>query len=469
MRNRQLFLGNGSQNSPRSLQPVEAWLALLMLILGTAIVLLTGFGTILNLAFPAGALAVGAFLYWRYPLLYNSFIWWMWLLTPLIRRLADYQSRSFTDPSPILLTPYLVTFLCGITVLRSLPKIHRQGGLPFIFAIVSLLYGFLVGLIYREPIAVGIALLDWLPPVLYGFYVFVNWQDYPHYRQNIQRVCTWSVLLLGIYGIIQYLVLPEWDKFWLINAPISSIGNPEPMQFRPWSTLNSSEPFAAFMAAALLLLFSHQNPLSFSATVVGYLIFLLAAVRSAWGGWLAGFLTLITALKPIFQIRLILTILVIVLMVTPLVGMEQFSAPITERLETFSNLEADRSASVRQANYQKLIAPALQSFFGQGLGGPKHDSTILAMLFDLGWLGSLFYLGGLLLLLMTCFQGVEVRFDPFLATARAAIISVLVRIPLNSSLLGISGLLLWGLIGISLGAQKYYRYQPYSKVTHQHE
>lgn len=206
-------------------RPTLAWLVLLGFVFLSALFILAGVGKILNLVFPAGSLAVGVFLYFRYPFLYLSFMWWMWFLTPLVRRLADYKS-SFTDPSPLLLAPYLVTAVTLVNVWQYLPTIYRRGGLAFILSFMGVFYGFFVGLIYRSPVQVGIALLEWLAPVLISFHFFVNWQDYPHYRKIIQRTFLWAVLVLGAYGIFQYLVAPEWDRLWLINADINSAGRP---------------------------------------------------------------------------------------------------------------------------------------------------------------------------------------------------------------------------------------------------
>ncbi len=444
-------------------QPASAWMAILMLSFLTGVLILVGGGKILNFAFPIGAVFVGLLLYLRYPILYVGFTWWMWFLSPLIRRLADYQN-SFTDPSPILLTPYLVTLITMIAFWQNLPKSLHQGGLPFVLSAVSLFYAFIVGLIYRIPINAAIALLDWLTPVIFGFYLFLNWRNYPQYRQNIQRVFAWAILLMGIYGIFQYLILPEWDRFWLMNAGINSIGKPIPMEFRIWSTLNSGEPFAGFMAAGLLLLFNSRELIGFPAAIFGYIAFLLAMIRSAWGGWLLGLITLVTSLKPQLQMRLIITLMVMVLLILPLVTTEPFSTVILQRFTSFSNLENDHSANVRKEIYGKLFDSAITSWFGKGLGGEGFDSNILSLLLDLGWLGTLFYLAGLLMLVFICIQSCEISSDPFIIGTRAGIISVLVRIPLNYSLLEISGLVLWAFLGITLAAKKYYHYQKNSRI-----
>jgi hypothetical protein len=440
-----------------ALQPVGAWTAILALIAFTCLLLLAGSGKILNLAFPVGSLAVSIFLYSRAPILYVGFIWWICLLSPLVRRLADYRA-SFTDPSPILLTPYLVILVTLVTLRQHLPKAYRHGGLPFLMAFAGICYALLTGLILNPPVKVLIATLEWLAPVLFGFHLFTNWHRYPAYRQNFQRTLTWGVLVMGVYGIIQYLIAPEWDRTWLINTNITAMGKPEPLGLRVWSTLNSPEPFAAIMAGCLLLLFTSESKLRVPISIVGYLSFLLSVVRSGWLGWLAGLLSLIFSLKAQLQLRLIITIIVIAVGLIPLTIVEPFGQLIRSRLETFSSIENDQSAIERQADFNTLSNSALTSFIGQGISGQRLDSAIFSMLLELGWIGTLCYAGGIALLTFKLFQSNSSGFDPFIASAKAIVISALVRLPINVPMLGSSGLLLWGFLGIGLAGIKYHHH-----------
>jgi hypothetical protein len=98
----------------------------------------------------------------------------------------------------------------------------------------------LVGLINNPPLAVARAFLEWLTPILFGFHLFIHWRHYPSYRQNIQRIFLWGVLVMGVYGVLQYLVAPEWDRFWLIN--VKAFGSAEPLAIRVFSTVNSPGP-----------------------------------------------------------------------------------------------------------------------------------------------------------------------------------------------------------------------------------
>ncbi|MEE3716390.1 hypothetical protein V2H45_06510 [Tumidithrix elongata RA019] len=127
-------------------KPTLPWTVILVFIVFTALAAIGGAGKILTVTFPVIALAVGIYLYFRAPILYNGFTWWIWFLTPFVRRVADFRS-SYTEPSPMLLAPFLVTAISLIAVCQNLPNARRLGGLPFVMAMAGTLYGYLVGLI----------------------------------------------------------------------------------------------------------------------------------------------------------------------------------------------------------------------------------------------------------------------------------------------------------------------------------
>jgi len=264
---------------------------------------------------------------------------------------------------------------------------------------------------------------------------------------------------MGVYGVVQYLIAPEWDRFWLISIELTSMGTPEPRGIRVWSTLNSPEPFAGIMAGGLLLLFNSQSVVSLPAAIAGYLSFLLCGVRSGWLGWGAGLLSLVTSLKPKFQMRLVIAVLIMSLCVVPLVTIEPFSGSIVSRLETFSNVQDDVSANERRELYRVTLNSALTNVVGGGISGAKIDSALLLMLMELGWIGMLAYSSGILLLVFKLSAQLTPGFDPFMSTARAIVFTSLVRFPLNVPMLGVSGLLFWTFLAIGLAGGKYHQYQ----------
>lgn len=446
-----------------SLQPAQAWTAILGLVLFTALCILANAGGILRLIFPAASFIVGVFLYLRYPILYIGFTWWIWFLTPWVRRLVDLKS-GWVDPSPILLAPPLVTLIAFASFLRYLPQSYYQGGLPFILSFLGVGYAFLIGLIKATPTAAMLACLNWLTPIAFGFHLFINWRNYPQISQNIQRTFLWGVLVTGSYGVWQYLVAPEWDKFWIVNTGAVAFGTPEPLGIRVFSTMNSPQPFAVVMMAGLLLLFNGKGTLRFAGAGAGYLSLLLSSARAVWLGWLVAVFILTSSLKAKLQMRLVVTLLAIVILVFPLANIEPFSSVIAPRIESFTNADDDVSYNERSERYDTYLGIAMSQSIGNGLGGntalgPNIDSGILDIFYSFGWLGALPYLGGIILLIFSLLQSPEVRFDPFMSAARAISIGVFAQIGFNGATAGVFGVVLWAFLGLAVGAHRYYSQQ----------
>ncbi|MEG4352950.1 O-antigen ligase domain-containing protein [Microcoleus sp. LAD1_D3] len=443
-----------------TLQPQAAWMAILGLLLITALCLAAGLGKVLNIIFPAGSLAVGLFLYLRYPILYVGFTWWVFFLTPFIRRVSDFRS-GFTDPSPMLLAPLLVATIAIVTFYRNLPKAHQQGGLPFILSAIGVFYGFLVGLINGLPVPAIVSLMTWVSPILFGFHLFVNWRDYPSYRENIQRTFLWGVLVTASYGVYQYLVAPEWDCFWLIQTKLyTSMGNPEPLGLRVWSTMNAPLQFGLVMLAGNILLFIGQGNLRIPGLAVGILSVLLTSVRTVWGGLIIALITLLASLKGSFQIRLIAFILMIALCLVPLSTVEPFSQVIQSRVTSLSNVKDDQSAKDRADLYGRTLNLALSEVIGKGNGTLQPiDSGIIELLLTLGWMGAIPYIGGLLLIFYSLFQSSKSKSDPFASASRAIVVGFLPMLAGSNVIVGISGMVFWGFLGIGMAANKHYQHQ----------
>ena len=352
MQERQInFKSSNAKGWPINLQPVPAWTAILSLIMIILIGLLVRAAAIVFLVYYLGSVALGIFLYQRYPVLYIGFTWWLWFVGPFVKRLIDYQSNSIM-PGAWHLIPALVTSISFITLVRHFPRNYKQGGLPFILGSGAVFYGALTELIQQDISLKNITVfLSWLAPVLFGFHLFVSWRNYPNYRRNIQSVFLWGALVMGTYGIWQFFMHPPWDIFWVMErCPC--------FQDRLWSTMTTPFTFGVFMSGSLILLLINQTSMKLPTTIFGYISFLLTLSRSAWLSWILSLLIMFPSLKAPFQRRLIITIMVISLSCLPLVSLEPFSEIIGSRIATFSNLESDDSYQGRVHNYQNNIKRA---------------------------------------------------------------------------------------------------------------
>jgi len=428
---------------------------------------------LLEIIYLLAALASGVWLYWRYPALYIGFVWWLWFLTPEVRRLIDYQ-QGWNPQSLVMLTPYLVTGLTLLTLARHLPKLQFYRLFPFTLILLGLLYGYVIGVYRGVWQASTYDLLSWLVPVVFAFHIAMYWRDYPHFRQVIRRTFVWGTLVMGLYGVLQFFNPPVWDQYWMDSAGMASIGKPEPFEVRVFSTANSPGPFAIIMMAGLLLLSSSGGRLlRWPAAAAGFVSFLLSLVRAAWGGLLVGLIFI--AAQRGFSLRLLASLLVTGLIALPLLTVGPVSEVIDERLQTVTNLEEDSSANDRQEFYSGFAETAFFNPVGLGLGTTglatklsnptgeqsgefgTFDSGVMNIPFVLGWLGSVLYVGGLASLLFYALRRGGSRSDLFAAASRGIVVAVLVQLIFVNTLTGVTGMVFWSFLGLSLAARSYQR------------
>lgn len=462
-------------DQPSAVNTKRAWLIIGIWSTFLALCLLIRGGRLLVPIFPLGSVAVGLFLYFRTPALYVGYTWWLYFVGSLVRRIIDQQS-GFISPGRWGTTALLVASISLITLIKYLPKTYRTTGIPFILSLLGVTYGCLIGVITgRLDLQFMIGALGWVIPIVFSFHLFVNWRDYPQYRQVIQRSFVWGASVMGGYGIFQYCIVPEWDRFYLNQLSATSFGNPFPFEVRVFSTQSSPQDFGAIMMASLIMLLTSKGVVLFPASGAGYVAFLLSAARSAWLGWVAALLTFLPALKLKFQLRLILTILLMVMMVVPLATMEPFATPIQQRFESFSGGDSDVSLQDRTQGYQDLLDFALTEYVGGGIGGRLSrplpatgiggaDSGILPLLFSLGWFGTVPYLAGIFLMLYQLWTTKESSQDPFSSASRAIVVGSLAQVGLNNIFAGDMAMVLWGFLGIGMAASQYYSHQKRNRM-----
>jgi hypothetical protein len=274
-----------------------------------------------------------------------------------------------------------------------------------------------------------------------------------------ERVFVWGALIVGVYGIVQFYVVPGWDAFWMENAPMGSIGAPEPFEVRVFSTLNSPGPLAVFLAAAVLFLTDSRHRLRLVAQIAGYVCLGLSMVRSAWLGCALGLLVILAVGRARAKTTALLAIGVVV------VGVLQISGPvqmaIADRIDESREGRQDDSFLARKALYDDMVPTLFTNVVGQGLGAsgvasrlsPKGgglenvDSGVIEFAYSLGLPGALLTFGALAL------GGLELtraglRRDVVSAGLVAASASILAQMPGGNTLTGIGGVtffLLWAL------------------------
>ncbi|MBD2260577.1 O-antigen ligase domain-containing protein [Pseudanabaena sp. FACHB-2040] len=423
-------------------------------------------GSVLAPIFMAGSVAVGLFLYFRAPVLYVSFTWWMIFLGSLIRKIIDYHS-GFVTFGRWGLPALLVASISIITLCRELPRVHRQGGLPFILSLLGLAYAFLIGITYgRLDLRYILTLLEWLAPLAFGFHLFMQWRAYPEYRRSISNTFVWGTAVMGAYGLYQYWMVPAWDAFYLRYLEVSSFGQATRFGLRVWGTSTSPQEFAAILLAGGIVVFSGKGLSQIVSAGAGYLGFLLTMARAGWLGWCVSFLMFLPSISLRLQIRLLISIIAISLVVTPFASSGPLGDAVNQRIESFSNGQDDTSLEARREGYNDLMDEALSQVVGQGFGaGIQSDSiggsdtAILPLLFSFGWIGSLPFLSGIVLMLLKIFQANQLRFDAFGSASRAIALGIFSQIAFNQIFSNVFAFTLWGFLGISMAAANYYQFR----------
>lgn len=457
-----------------SLNSKPAWRAIFGLI-AAILVLLLLMPRLAILVFPFGSLAVGIYLYRYYPALYIGFTLWMWFVGPFVRRLIDYRCRYVTN-WPFSLAPILVTSITIATLIRYLPRDYKRDGFPFLLVIGSIFYSFFIGLA-RQPVGdidkEIIVLMSWLCPILFGYHLYINWKSYPDYSKVIQSAFLWGVLVMGAYGVIQFLTQPAWDVFFFQNNDVGWMGEMEGsrLRIRVWSTMRGSIEFAVNLMPGLILLLISKSKLRFPAAVFGFLAFLLSLARTAWYSWVVGMMLFVISLKERQQIKTFIVIATIVIFAVPLTTVKPFSEVISSRFDSIVNLESNGSYQTRVAQFNESIDASLFEVVGWGLLAPgqsppsaidgsnpfnfsTNDNGYLVALVSLGWFGTLGYLGGLALLFFRLFQ--TNCPDIFVTAARSIAFGSLTRLMTNNITIGDYAMPIWIFLGIAIAGRKYY-------------
>lgn len=412
---------------------------------------------LLSLSYMGVSTVVAAWLYISSPTLYLGFVWWLWFLSPFVRRIIDYHLGFYTPPSAAfsMLAPYAATLVILIDLPRFGRVLSRRIGVPILICFAAILYGYLVGMTKVAPFRATTVMLDWICPLLMAFFVLVRWRQYPALRSVFRTTFMWGVAILGTYGIYQFFMAPPWDTLWMAGSGMTSVGKPEPFEIRVFSTLNSPGPFAMVLMSGLVLLFDGKGLIGRLAPIPGYLAFLLSLVRGAWGGWVLALSFSLLRMKNASRGRVIAILALVAVVTVPLIMSGEIGDQAGERMETFSNLEEDGSLQARQRMYSTVGVELLFNPIGQGLGARTFDSDFVTILFQLGLIGGLVYLGGLLMMLIPVLRDTPSS-DRFAVLVSGIALSYFALMLMGPQVVGIKGCVFWSCMALAVASRRYY-------------
>lgn len=433
-----------------------AYIALFATVSIAATAIVPPFANIASFAFPFTSLITAALLLWRNPKLYIGFMWWTWFLTPEVRRIVDYRT-GYHEQSLIMLTPFLVVGVALVPVLFNLAKLKKPYRLPLAFTTLGLLYGYGVGLFNNSLASASFDLLSWGVPVIGGAYVLTHQHHASAFQQATQRAFIWGLLIMGLYGAVQYFYLPVWDAYWMKNSDLTSIGSPEPQQVRVFSTLNAPGPFANVVMAGLLLAFGKGGTIKLLGAAAGFVGFALSAVRSAWGGWFIGLLVMVASLPLRKRLQPIGLVIVLSVVGVPLFTVGPVAELLSQRLSTVTDLQNDVSFNARSSLYTDFVSFTANNPLGQGLGSTGGasvignqeadfqdlDSGIIAVVYTFGVLGTLYFVGGALAIFGSAILAGRKKRDVTSASYIGITVAALGQLFFGNAWNGVGGMVLW--------------------------
>ncbi|BCF88462.1 MULTISPECIES: glucose-6-phosphate isomerase [Paraburkholderia] len=436
------------------LPPALLWLVTVMLIVAHQ-------GTVLTLAFPVLSIAVGFWLYFKAPAKYVGYMWWLWFLSPEVRRLADWSKGAFTPTSLIQVAPLAVTMISGLSLIRFYPVLAQRRGLPVLLVLAGLGYAFMIGVVSSGPLAALYDLANWVYPILIGFHIMAHSRQYPEFRETIINTFIWGMLLMGGYGLVQFFIMPQWDALWMLGSQMNSQGDPVPFGVRVFSTMNSSGPFALAMMGAMVYVMAANHRVRWVAGALGFLSFCLSLVRSTWGGWVIAMLIQLAKSNNKVRIRIVASAVLLVGLCVPLLAIGPVAERMQARLDTIVNLHDDQSYAARNEFYATFAKTAFTDVTGEGLGATgtstklsndggqlgqygNFDSGVMNIPFVLGWPGTLLYMSGVIWLLLRALRAsFKLRDDKFASASLSLALAIFAMLVFTNSLVGTGGLLLF--------------------------
>ena len=334
------------------------------------------------------------------------------VINRLLRRFLDWGEGRYDTTSLISLLPLATAALMIWTILHRWstlpPYMRRAGG----YWAAAMTYG------------LGLGVIGWGLPALYGCAEYVTPLIVLFYcvsiRPSASTVTRWATVLgtlgvlAGAYGIYQWTDPPPWDAKWVVwSGMFSSMGPPLPYQLGICSTLESRGPAAMFFAttaAALIMLPSLRSLGGMFLAAVPAMALLLTQART---GLIYLVITLIAS--AIFArkkggVKIILGLLVLSGLTAYLLGRQDQSSTIFNRVGTLGNMQNDGSAQGRvgiaTSGVQLVVTNPVGFGFGSGgnamkaaAGGSEGaavgDNGYLEILSTLGVPGTLLYGAGL--------------------------------------------------------------------------
>jgi putative inorganic carbon (HCO3(-)) transporter len=289
-----------------------------------------------------------------------------------LRRIVDFHINGAFNPlSPISLTPLVVALLMGLVVFthqKFLPRYAKGIGSLFLAA-----YAFsgAVGFV-RTQFAVFYAAAEVLAPLFLMLYAILL-NPPTGVRDRWIRAFSWGAILVSAYGWYQYVVVPPWDKFWLIATEmVGYMGQPEPYQMSVFSTMGERGVVGAYLGYSVVPMIVSKKWRTAAGWLGVLLVFSAILLTLTRGGLLIAIIStaIFVVINKGAKTGQVL-VAAVILSLGSVYGIAKIpnSERIMDRYESLQKLGDDGSVEARQDIIKLQAGNLLSNPLGYGLGG----------------------------------------------------------------------------------------------------
>lgn len=395
----------------------------------------------------------------------------VWVICPEIRRIQDWMEGTYHSVSLLSIAPLLTSAVVIIPILSKLHQMDSRINKLLLYMAIVLLYGSLVGLTKNGSGALYDLANYFIPLLLVPYAALSKFDSKALDRLLISFSNT--AILIAAYGIIQYVLVPPWDAFWMNHVEMTSIGKPLPLEIRVFSTLNSPGPAGTYLASALapmILDKRWRGPLGWIGVILVTVGLLITLVRSAWVMLFID-IVIYTAVsagrqkwKLIAQITAVIGAMYVIIPKLP------GAQGLVERLNTMTAIQDDHSYNERLDFFHTVFPILFAKPQGLGLGsigvGTKlsnggalgeygiFDNGFVAMFLTFGILGGLLFFW--VLWLVTRFLLSQKKhtggLNLYSKIALSALLGSIICLVFENGYTGLKGFLLWMVVGVGIMA-----------------
>ena len=337
----------------------------------------------------------------------------LYLVGPEVRRVVDWSGDTYTSVTLISLIPMLANLTMVMPVVREWQRIPRSMQIPLSLMFGACAYASALGLVLHGQAAIPEA-MGWTTPLLVLAYLSSRRADTAERTEWLWAFLAISVGV-SVYTWIQFVTAPPWDMQWLVESGMtSSMGQPKPLEFRAFGSLNSTGTagfYFPFVIAAVWTARTLRNSLGVVAAMFAASALLITQVRA---GWLMTAAMLVAGtvvrdggskLRQIGGLTAIVSLLIVLFPFLP--GNEH----VQDRFQSFGDLQSDTSAQARASTTESLLGQIALDPMGTGFGQSAEekvsgsstqvtgiDNGFAAIAVDFGWCGALMFFAAIGLL-----------------------------------------------------------------------